>query len=365
VGAVSEHTKARDQVGEELGFVQDSTTGTWWGECPSCGDNSASVGLTSLSCPSCPPVSLDRARKEFVAVSSAPSNPGELVDLFGDEWLDSYAVEQANPRVQPTSTGIDSLDKICRDQGQGKGWGPHLVCLAGNPGLGKTTLALSLISAALRQGRSVGMINLEQTNVQLATRLYSVYTGTKLRDIESGEFSKSAWDATRQKLADVPPLFAPKGILTSWESILAYAYKCHAAGCTWICLDYLQLATTGSDASIHDATVRVVTELRRFCLETECTVLMLSQWNRSGSSNYAEPPVAQNLHGGMMVEASCDLVLGLDHTRVKRVGNSGYYWLLTLKNRHGPIIDGGIPIEIDFSTLRCSEGLPSDESRWG
>ena len=362
---MSERTSARDQVGEGLGFVRDPATGTWWGECPSCGGNSASVGLTSLSCPACQPVSLDRAREEFIEVSDAPINPGELVDLFGDEWLDSYAVEQANPRVQPTSTGIDSLDKICRDQGQGKGWGPHLICLAGNPGLGKTTLALSLISAALRQGRSVGMINLEQTNVQLATRLYSVYTGTKLRDIESGEFSEDAWADTREQLADVPPLYAPKGILTSWESILAYAYECYGAGCTWICLDYLQLATTGSDASIHDATVRVVTELRRFCLETECTVLMLSQWNRSGSSNYDTPPVAQNLHGGMMVEASCDLVLGLDHTRVKRVGNSGFYHLLVLKNRHGPIIDGGIPIEIDFSTLRCSEGLPSDEGRWG
>ena len=57
----------------------------------------------------------------------------EKVNVFGDEWLDSYAIEQANPRVQPTSTGIPSLDKICRDQGQGKGWGPHLNCLAGNP----------------------------------------------------------------------------------------------------------------------------------------------------------------------------------------------------------------------------------------
>ena len=287
------------------------------------------------------------------------------INLFGDEWLDSYATEQANPRVQPTSTGIASLDKICRDQGQGKGWGPHLICLAGNPGIGKTTLALSLISAALRQGRSVGMINLEQTNIQLSTRLYSVYTGTKLRDIESGEFSELAWDKTREQLEDVPPLYAPKGILTSWESILAYAYECHAAGCTWICLDYLQLATTGSDASIHDSTVRVVTELRRFCLETECTVLMLSQWNRQGSSNYDSPPVAQNLHGGMMVEASCDAVYGLDHTRIKRVGNSGFYWLLTLKNRHGPVIDGGIPIEIDFTTLQCREGLPDELDRWG
>jgi replicative DNA helicase len=290
----------------------------------------------------------------------------EKINIFGDEWLDSYATEQANPRVQPTSTGIPSLDKICRDQGMGRGWGPHLIALAGNPGIGKTTLALSFVSAALKQGRSCCMINLEQTNIQLSTRLYSIHTGTKLRDLESGDgYNEFAWTMTRDELEGVPPLYVPKGILTSWEAILAYANDCFEAGCNWFCLDYLQLATAGTEASIYDSTSQVVTQLRRFCLETECTVLMLSQWNRQGSSNYDSPPVAQNLHGGMIVEASCDLVLGLDHTRVKRVGNSGYYWLLTLKNRHGPVIDGGIPIEIDFSTLQCSEGLPSDEDRWG
>ena len=290
----------------------------------------------------------------------------EKVNLFGDEWLDTFAHQQANPTCEPTSTGLPTLDKICRDQGQGKGWGPHLNCLAGNPGIGKTTLALSFVSEAIRQGRSVGMINLEQTNIQLSTRLYSIHTGAKLRDLEAGEeFNDFAWAMVREDLQNAAPLFAPKGILSSWEAILEYAHSCHDAGCNWICLDYLQLATSGSEASIYESTQRVVTELRRFCLETESTVLMLSQWNRSGSADYQNRPTAQHLHGGMIVEASCDTVLGLDHTRVKRVGNLGFFWLLTLKNRHGPIIDGGIPIEIDFTTLRCREGLPDELARWG
>ncbi len=101
----------------------------------------------------------------------------------------------------------------------------------------------------------------------------------------------------------------------SWEEILAYATSCHEQGCKFFCLDYLQLATAGTEAAIYESTQRVVTELRRFCLETESTVLMLSQWNRTGSTS-EHPPTAQHLHGGMTVEASCDLVLGLDHTTV-------------------------------------------------
>ena len=98
-------------------------------------------------------------------------------------------------------------------------------------------------------------------------------------------------------------------------------------------------------------------------METESTVLMLSQWNRTGSTS-ENPPVAQNLHGGMVVEASSDLVLGLDHTTVRREGSKGYFKLLILKNRHGELIQGGIPLEIDFSTLRVSEVDP-DFDPWG
>lgn len=283
------------------------------------------------------------------------ADTAKMINVFGDEWLDGYATEQAHPRVRPISTFSRSLDKICRDQGQGRGFGPWLIALAGNAGLGKTTLALNFVAAALRQGVSVGMINLEQSNIQLSTRLYSVVTGTKLREIESGDFNEFSWDATRSELAGVPPLFVPKGILTSWEAILGYARACHDAGCTWICLDYLQLATAGDEDSVYRATQICVTQLRQFCLERECTVLMLSQWNRQGSTNYDTPPVAQNLHGGMIVEASSDLVLGLDHTTFRREGNRGFHNLLILKNRHGPVISGGIPIELDFTTLRCTE----------
>lgn len=285
------------------------------------------------------------------------------VNIFGDEWLEEYAELQENPKVHSISFGLPSLDRICHDQGMRKGSGPWLNCLAGNPGIGKTTLALSMCAAALKQGHSVGMINLEQTNIQLSTRLYSIYTGQKLRDLEPGGFNKFAWSVTRQAFADAPALYVPEGILMSWEEILAYARSCADEGCKFFCLDYLQLATAGTEAAIYESTQRVVTELRRFCMETESTVLMLSQWNRTGSTS-ENPPVAQHLHGGMVVEASCDLVLGLDHTTVRREGSKGYFKLLILKNRHGELIQGGIPLEIDFSTLRVSEVDP-DFDPWG
>lgn len=284
------------------------------------------------------------------------------VNLFGEEWFEEYEEQQANPTAHSIPTGLPTLNRICNDQGQRRGFGPWLVILAGNPGLGKTTVALSMCAAALKEGHSVGMINLEQTNVQLATRLYSIYTGSKLRNLETGGFNSFAWTQTKQAMREAPALYVPEGILMSWEEILAYARSCYELGCTYFALDYLQLATAGSETAVYEATQRCVTELRRFCLDTESTVLLLSQWNRTGSTS-EKPPTAQNLHGGMICEASADLVLGLDHTTVRRNLNKGYFKLLTLKNRHGPLVQGGIPIQIDFETLRVSE-VSSDENPW-
>jgi replicative DNA helicase len=284
------------------------------------------------------------------------------LNVFGPEWLERYSTEQANPTAKPVSTGLPSLDRISGDQGQRKGWGPWLCVLAGNPGIGKTTLALSMCSTALKQGVTVGMINLEQTNIQLSTRLYSIHAGRKVRELETGSFNEYEWEATSEELQQSPALYVPDGILLSWEEILEYAYAAYELGARWFCLDYLQLAASGTEQAIYEATQRVVTELRRFCLETESTVLMLSQWNRSGSLS-EKPPVAANLAGGHVVEASADVVLGLDHTTVLRKYGTGYFKLLTLKNRHGAMVTGGIPIEVDYRTLRVTECSP-DEDPW-
>ncbi len=294
--------------------------------------------------------------------STGLGNQLKKVNIFGDDWLEEYEELQTNPKAHSIDSGLPTINRICHDQGMRRGFGPWLICCAGNPGIGKTTVALSMCAAALKQGHSVGMINLEQTNIQLSTRLYSIYTGQKLRDLEPGGFNKFAWTVTKQAFEDAPALYVPEGILMSWEEILSYARSCAEEGCKFFCLDYLQLATTGSEEAIYSATQSVVTELRRFCLETESTVLMLSQWNRSGSTS-EKPPTAQHLHGGMIVEASCDMVLGLDHTTVIRKGSKGYFKLLILKNRHGELIQGGIPLEIDFANLRVSEVSP-DVDPW-
>ncbi|MBM63262.1 MAG: hypothetical protein CL484_09975 [Acidobacteria bacterium] len=293
-----------------------------------------------------------------------------MKNILSDEFFDSYQKTQTSP-IDSTSCGLPTIDRICRDSGGGRGFGRGwFITVAGNPGIGKSALALNFASACLsgtpeQPPEPCGIINLEMSPEQMSTRLYSLHTGTALRKLEHGGFSSLVWNITKEKLAGSPPLYVPDNLLTTWESCLEFAHECADAGVKWICLDYLQLATTGDEDTIYRTTQRIVTELRAFGVARDCTIICLSQFNRGTSSNYDSSPRSQGLFGGMILEASSDLCLLLDHSRFVRAGATqqlGRTYLLCTKNRHGACLE--VPIEFDYSTLRISEANEYDERKW-
>ena len=110
------------------------------------------------------------------------------------------------------------------------------------------------------------------------------------------------------------------------------------------------------------AITEIVTDLRSWTVENGAIMVMLSQFNRTTSSEYKLKPRAQGLWGGMILEASSDLVILLDHSRYSRVDKIGKTWVIIDKNRHGP--SGEVPIEWDYRTLRMREGLDDEVDSW-
>ena len=285
-----------------------------------------------------------------------------MKNILSEEFFETYQQTQTAP-IDATPTGIATVDRIYRDAGGGRGLGRGaFVCIGANPGAGKSALALNFVSAALSHGESVGIISLEMSAAQLSTRLYALHSGTALRLLEHGGFTELAWSDTKRSLEGLPPLYVPDSILSTWESVVEYTKQCYAAGCRYVVLDYLQLVNTGDEDTIYRATQRVVTELRAFGADNGCTIICLSQFNRGTSSNYETPPRSQGLFGGMILEASADMCLLLDHSRYRRTDNTAQTFLLCTKNRHGPTCE--IPVEWDYRTLRIREALEDEEQYW-
>ena len=105
-----------------------------------------------------------------------------------------------------------------------------------------------------------------------------------------------------------------------------------------------------------------MTDLRAWGVNNASTIVNLSQFNRQTSSEYNIRPRPQGLWGGMILEATSDLVLLLDHSRYVRTGHEAKTWVLAAKNKHGPT--GEIPVHWDYRTLQMREAKPDEEHEW-
>ena len=110
----------RDELGQELGFLQDETTKVWWGQCPGCGDRKASVGSTGFNCPSCGPSGFNGAARTSVDV-------GAVVVCLAD--VEPETVEWLWPGRIPRG---------------------RLTVIDGDPGLGKSALTVDITARVTR-----------------------------------------------------------------------------------------------------------------------------------------------------------------------------------------------------------------------
>ena len=262
-------------------------------------------------------------------------------------------------------TGLRSLDRRCRGQGGGKGFGRGWwVMLTGLTGAGKTITALNFTASALRAGYSAVFFSLEMDWKQLLTRLGPVVEGCDISHVEWGDWHRP--DVARR--ADAALLNLPGTLYVNrapiWElRDVRLLMEYHARlGCRLCVLDYAQLVSGGTDARLMDAMSRISSELRFQAQRLGMTTLAISQLNRATTNERDRPPTIEGLFGSSRFGFDADLVLALDYSQRDRdaKARTERTRLLVLKNRHGPEAHGehGIPIELDFRTFRVRDLTP-------
>lgn len=293
-----------------------------------------------------------------------------LWDLASAEWVGRWGMEQQLP-PSAVPTPFERWNRICG--GGGGGLGPAhgwFVTIGGNPGFGKSLVALNLAAWALKHRESIGFVTLEMSPTALATRLYPIATGAPVRSFERGKgFDPTtiqvaqAWAAKLK--ADGCQAMVNSEVLGSLDHVLDVMAEMRDSGARVLFLDYVQLVATGDDDAIYKAVATISTNVRKFAHESEVLVYGLSQFNRGTSGNYHETPRSQGLHGGMALEANSDQVLLIDHSRFERDRlntDLARTYLRLDKNRHGAV--GDIPVLWDYRSLQCREALPDEETQW-
>ena len=286
----------------------------------------------------------------------------QIVDLTDPLFLEAFKRRQQEP-VDAVPTHLPSLNRICRDDGGGEGLAAGwFLTLGGNPGFGKSVAALNFCAAASAHTEAIGYVSLEMSAQQLAARFYAIRSGEAIAHLERGTLQEGAWERARAAVDVLPPIYVPERISGAWGEVVEFVHECHELGCRYFVIDYMQLVQVGAEEQLHRAIAEITTDLRAWAANTGSVILALSQFNRQTSAEYSLQPRPQGLYGGMLLEASSDLVLLLDHSRYKRDGHLARTWLLAAKNRHGP--QGQIPILWDYKSLQMREALDDELAEW-
>lgn len=290
----------------------------------------------------------------------------EFRDITDPAYLDAFEMAQSGP-VYAVPTMMPSWNRVCGGDGAGRGlargW---LVVVGGNPGFGKTLLALLLARESLAAREKTAFISMEMHHGQLAARFYSMASGTETHRLEKGRFEPEAMIETRQVLrqlfprggllVNTQPMFTLGSVSRSLEQLADLGVKVFV-------VDYLQLIGIGDEESINKQVTEAITALRLFAVSRQVLVVALSQFNRGTAGNYHETPRIQGLHGGMIIEACADQAVLLDHSRYERIdGRLARTWLVLDKNRHGDRVE--VPILWNFNHLTAREGMQDEKDQW-
>ncbi|MFW6111528.1 MAG: replicative DNA helicase [Candidatus Bipolaricaulota bacterium] len=255
---------------------------------------------------------LDRAEEIVFEISRQETvEDFHLLSDFLREHFDELEELHHDPSQQTISglsTGFPKLDEMSSGFQDGQ-----LIVIAGRPGTGKTSFALSLVrNIALREDVGVGIFSLEMTKEQLLERLLCGEGKVNLHQLRGGFVPSSKWRdiaTTAGKLQEstiVIDDMPGNGIL----DVKAKARRMKAEhDINFLVVDYLQLIEGEGGADRREQEIAHISRsLKGIARELRIPVVALSQLNRSVERRESKRPRLSDLRESGAIEQDSDLV---------------------------------------------------------
>ena len=257
-----------------------------------------------------------------------------MVKLFGQ--LNELA--QSDSDIPGYSTGLRDLDR--KINGLNKS---DLIIIAARPGMGKTTMALNMVSAVAKTTKkTVAFFSLEMSREQLAGRLLANESLVESQKLTTGRLDLDDWEkvgSAAAALAQTDIRVSDNPVITVTE-MNALCRRLDNLGL--IIIDYLQLMTKADkNARPGENRVNVVAEISRalkiMAKDLNVPVICLSQLSRAAESRPDKRPLLSDLRESGAIEQDADQVILLyredyykPDTPEKNVAEC-----IVAKNRHG------------------------------
>ena len=268
-------------------------------------------------------------------------NMDDALERIGTVMVKLFAhlneLNQSGEEFPGYSTGLRDLDR--RINGLNKS---DLIILAARPGMGKTTIALNILSAvAKKTQKTVAFFSLEMSREQLATRLLANESFVENQKLITGRLNDDDWEKislagaalsqTDIRVDDNPSITVAE--------MNALCRRLDNLGL--VVADYLQLMTSSGYGRQSDNRVQLIGDISRslkiMAKELNVPVLCLSQLSRAAESRPDKRPLLSDLRESGAIEQDADQVLLLyrDDYYNKESPDKNIAEVIVAKNRHG------------------------------
>ncbi len=322
-------------------------------------------------------VTIDRAEEIIFAIAQRRMTRDMIpIRVAVDHFIDRLDyVQKHQGEMLGVPTGFTDLDKLLG------GLQPSdLIIVAGRPGSGKTSFALSIMqTAASKHHKRVALFSLEMSAEQLVQRLVA----------SMGELDSQSLRLGKIEDADYPRLVRATGDLSEMSifiddsasitpiEIRAKARRLQSEhGLDLIIIDYLQLMTIrGRIENRVQEIAQISRQLKELARELKIPVVALSQLSRAVESREDHRPQLADLRESGSIEQDADVVIFI--FREKLYFPTIEKWqakhpqkdyprdvaeIIVAKHRHGPTKDIELYFAEDQATFKDLVRDPRDKA---
>lgn len=218
-------------------------------------------------------------------------------------------IHKEGGKVRGVPTGFYQLDRVTNGLQKS-----DLILIAARPSVGKTSLAMNIVSnAALEAGARCAVFSLEMSRQQLAQRMLCSVANVDMTKALHGELTENDWSKLwkAHKKLSACKIYVDDNSLSTPNQILSKCRKLkRERGLDLIMIDYLQLMSADSKSDNRQTEISEISrKMKILAKEINVPVIVLSQLSRAVEQRTSKLPVLSDLRESGAIEQDADIVM--------------------------------------------------------
>ncbi|MGC9398928.1 MAG: replicative DNA helicase [Anaerolineae bacterium] len=282
---------------------------------------------------------VDHSERALFAISqrraSRDLRPVQEVAESYYSWVENLYEHRGE--VMGVPSGFRDLDKLL-----GGFQRSDLLILAARPGVGKTSLMLTLALKAAERGRTVAVFSLEMSAEQLVQRMVSGLSRIDAQRLRLGNLLDDDWPRFTESIAHLSelPIYIDDTPALTPIQLRTKCRRLHSEhGLDMVFVDYLQLMTSSAHIENRVQEVSYLSRsLKALAREMDVPVMTASQLSRAVERRQDKRPVLSDLRESGSIEQDADVVMFIyrdeiynEDTEMQNIAE-----IMVAKHRSGP-----------------------------